>query len=236
MDRDGGLAVIGLDQLVILHDSLDSDKAAGTGDISEMTRIFLALAFAASFFGPASCGRHTFEQASLPSDVAKVTTPFMAALRQGDRSTVDRYISGNFADDSALQFDRMSQQISASPVLVPRVFSPETQLLGPNMNEVRVIYAAQVKEEWVSTEIKLFKPKGGTYKVGYWTVKKESKPPALLVHIREMQRFVNWLLIAIASIALFGLGLIIWAVKRRIDIITPDLEPESRPIATTVRD
>lgn len=174
------------------------------------------------------------EQVSLPADVADVTTPFMTALRQGDQATVDKFVSGNFADDSALQFDRMSRQISDSPVLIPLVFSPGTRFMGPNMNEVRVIYGAQIKDEWVSTEIALFKPKGGKYKIGYWNVKKESKPPALLVHIREMQRFVNWLLAAIASIGVLGLGLLIWIVKRRTNLIISDSEPETRAIAKTV--
>ncbi len=235
---DGGcrLAVVRLDQIVITHEGCDSGNRAETGDISEMPRIFLVLAVALSVFGLSACNRAPVNEVPLPEDVASVTTPFLAAVKRGDQAAAEKFMSETFVDDSRIQFTEMSALLKKSPPLVPAIYQPKAELLGPNENEVNLTFATKDGKQWISSEIRMYRPENGKFEIEYWDVNAADKPPELLAHAAQMRMFTGWFMGGMAVMALLGLALLIWVVKRRTHIIAPDPVFETRRVAATVRD
>jgi len=201
-----------------------------------MPRIFLVLAMALSVFGLSACNRAPVNEVPLPDDVAAVTTPFLAAVKRGDQAAAEKYVSKGFVDDSRIQFAEMSALLKKSPELVPAIYQPKPELLGPNKNEVNLTFATKDGKQWISSEMRLYRPEGGTFEIEYWDVNAADKAPELLAHAQQMRMFTGWLTAGLAVMALLGLALLIWVVKRRTHIIAPEPVIETRRVASTVRD
>ena len=197
-----------------------------------MSRIFLLFALLAL----SGCNRAPVNAVPLPDDVAAVTTPFLAAVKRGDQVAAEKFVSEGFADDSRIQFAEMSALLKKSPALVPAIYQPKAELLGPNKNEVNLTFAAKDGKQWISSEIRMYRPDGGKFEIEYWDVNAAEKPPELLAHANQMKNFMGWFMAGMAVMALLGLALLIWVVKRRTHIISPDPVIETRRVAATVRD
>ncbi len=198
-----------------------------------MGRLFLMLAL---MLGLAACNRQPVSKVPLPDDVAAVTTPFLAAVKRGDRAAAEKFVAEGFVDDSRVQFAEMSALLEKSPELVPAIYQPKPGMLGPNPNEVMLTFAVKDGKQWVTSEMRLYRPEKGKFEIEYWDVNAADKPPELLVHAQDMQRFMGWFMAGLAVMALFGLVLLIWVVKRRTHIIAPEPVAETRRVAATVRD
>jgi hypothetical protein len=198
-----------------------------------MPRIFLVLAIV---LGLSACNRQPVDAVKLPDDVTAVTTPFLAAIRRGDQAAAEKFVSEGFVDDSRVQFAEMSALLKKSPALVPAIYQPKPGMLGPNKNEVNLTFAAKDGAQWISSEIRLYRPEGGKFEIEYWDVNAAEKPPELLAHAQQMQNFMGWFMGGMAVMALAGLALLIWVVKRRTHIIAPEPVVETRRVAATVRD
>ncbi len=201
-----------------------------------MARIFLLFAIVASVIGLSACNRQPVNEVRLPDDVAAVTTPFLAAVKRGDQAAVEKFVSSGFIDDSRVQFAEMSALLKKSPPLVSAIYQPKPGLLGPNENEVNLTFAAKDGKQWISSEIRMYREDGGTFEIEYWDVNAAEKPPELLAHAEQMQNFMGWFMGGMAVMALLGLALLIWVVKRRTHIIAPEPVVEHRRVAATVRD
>lgn len=198
-----------------------------------MARIFLMLTL---FFGLSACNRQQVSEVALPDDVAAVTKPFLAAVERGDQAAAEKFVSKGFVDDSRVQFAEMSTLLKKSPPLVAAIYQPEPGMLGPNEDEVMLTFAANDDRQWISSEIRMYRPEGGKFEIEYWDVNAAEKPPELLAHTQDMQIFMGWLMGAMALSALLGLALLIWVVKRRTHVIAPEPVVETRRVAATVRD
>jgi hypothetical protein len=198
-----------------------------------MARIFLMLTL---FLGLSACNRQQVSEVALPDDVAAVTTPFLAAVERGDQAAAEKFVSKGFVDDSRVQFAEMSTLLKKSPPLVAAIYQPEPGMLGPNEDEVTLTFAANDDKQWISSEIRMYRPEGGKFEIEYWDVNAAEEPPELLAHTQDMQIFMGWLMGAMALSALLGLALLIWVVKRRTHIIAPEPVAETRRVAATVRD
>jgi hypothetical protein len=201
-----------------------------------MSRIFLVQAIMVSTLGLSACDRAAVNQVPLPDDVAAVTTPFLAAVKRGDQAAAEKFVSEGFADDSRIQFAEMSALLKKSPEVVPAIYQPKAQLLGPNKNEVNLTFAAKDGKQWISSEIRMYRPEGGKFEIEYWDVNAADKPPELLAHAQQMRMYTGWFTAGLAVMALLGLALLIWVVKRRTHIIAPEPIIETRRVASTVRD
>jgi hypothetical protein len=197
-----------------------------------MPRIFLVLAL----FALSACNRQAVTPVQLPDDVASTSTRFLAAARSGNQAAAEKFMSADFVDDSRLQFAEMSARLKKSPLLIPAIYQPKEGILGPNSDEVSVIFAARENGQWVTSNIRLYRPEGGIYEVEYWDVTVAKKPPPLLAHAQQMRMFTGWFMAGMAVMALAGLALLIWVVKRRTHILAPDPAIETRRVAATVRD
>jgi hypothetical protein len=199
-------------------------------------RNFLVAMLLAAFLGLSACNRQPVTPVQLPADVAAVTTPFLAAVRRGDQAAAEKFVTDGFADDSRVQFAEMSALLKKSPELVPAIYHPKPGMLGPNKNEVMLTFAAKEGGQWITSEIRMYRPENGDFEIEYWDVNSDVKPPELLQHAGQMQQFMTWFMGGLALMALFGLGLLIWVVKRRTHIIAPEPVVETRRVAATVRD
>lgn len=197
-----------------------------------MARIFLLLALLAL----TACSRQQVNEVTLPADVAAVTTPFLAAVKRGDQVAAEKLVAPTFVDDSKLQFAKMSALLGKSPALKPAIYRQKPGTIIADENEVSIIFVAKDGEKWISSQIRLYRPENETFEVEYWDVTVAKKPPALVSHAQQMQRFMAWLMAGMAVMALLGLALLIWVVKRRTHIIAPEPVIDTRRVATTVRD
>jgi hypothetical protein len=197
-----------------------------------MLRIFLVLALLVM----TACDRQAVTAVQLPEDVALTSNLFLEAARNGNQAAAEKFMTADFVDDSRLQFAEMSALLKKSPPLVPAVYQPKPGMLGPNKDEVTLIFAARDGDQWVTSNVRLWRPAGGIFEVEYWDVTVAKKPPPLLAHARQMQNFMSWFMAGLALMALLGLALLIWVVKRRTHIVAPELVVETRRVAATVRD
>jgi hypothetical protein len=200
-----------------------------------MARIFLVLTLVACLFGLSACNRQPVNAIRMPDDVTAVTTPFLAAVKRGDQAAAEKFVSDTFVDDSRIQFAEMTALLKKSPPLVPAIYAPKPGMLGPNKDEVNLTFAAKDGKQWISSEIRMYRPEGGKFEIEYWDVNADVNPPNLLAHAAEMQSLMGWFMGAMAASALFGLALLIWVVKRRTHILAPDPVIETRRVAATVR-
>jgi hypothetical protein len=198
-----------------------------------MTRIFLLLGAVISL---AACNRQPVDPVKLPDDVAAVTTPFLAAVKRGDQKAVETFVADGFVDDSRVQFAEMSALLKKSPELIPAIYQPKQELFGSDRDEVLLTFAAKEGEQWITSEIRLYRPEKGKFEVEYWDVNSAAQPPELLAHAQDMKTFLGWLMGGMAVMALLGLALLIWVVKRRTHLIAPEPVLETRRVAATVRD
>lgn len=197
-----------------------------------MARIILLLAL----FALSACERQSVNEVKLPDDVAAVTTPFLAAVERGDSRAAEKFVADGFVDDSRVQFADMSALLKKSPDLVPAIYQPKPGMLGPNRDEVLLTFAAKDGSKWITSEMRLYRPEKGKFKIEYWDVNAATEPPELLKHAQDMQNFMSWFMAGLALMATLGLALLIWVVKRRTHIIAPEPVVETRRVAATVRD
>jgi hypothetical protein len=198
-----------------------------------MARIFLLLGIVVNL---AACNRPPVDAVQLPDDVAAVTTPFLAAVKQGDEKAAEKFIADGFVDDSRIQFAEMSALLNKSPELVPAIYQPKQELFGSDRDEVMLTFAAKSSGRWITSEMRLYRPEKGKFEIEYWDVNSAPKPPEVLAHVQDMKSFTGWFMGGMAVMALLGLALLIWVVKRRTHLIAPEPVIETRRVAATVRD
>ena len=201
-----------------------------------MTRIFLFIALMTSLVGLSACNRQPVIEVQLPDDVAAVTTPFLAAIKRGDQAAAEKFVAPNFVDDSRVQFSEMSALLKKSPTLISAIYQPKPGMLGPDKNEVTVTFAAKDGDEWISSEIRMYREERGKFEIEYWDVNADKKPPELLAQAEQMQNFMLWFMGGMAALALLGLAILIWIIKRKTHIIAPEPVFEERRVAATTRD
>jgi hypothetical protein len=71
--------------------------------------------------------------------------------------------------------------------------------------------------------------------IEYWDVTTTDKAPEIVTHAQDMKRYTSYALMAVAFAALAGLASLIWVVRKRTHIISPEATVETRRVAATVR-
>lgn len=205
-----------------------------------MARVFLVLGLIivliGAIFGLSACSTAPVAEVELPDDVAVVSTRFLKAVKSGDRARAETFVAPNFVDDSRIQFAGMSALLKDSPPLVPAIYTPKPGMLGPDRNEVSLLFAAKDNDRWISSEIRMYRANGETFEIEYWDVASSRQAPRALASAAMMIQFMRWFMGGIAVIALLALAVLLWMVKRRTHILVPPPVTEIRPVASTVRD
>lgn len=204
-----------------------------------MTRIFLFIALMASLVGLSGCDRQPQKPEQSFSTLKQADAYgsfFLAAIKRGDQAGAEKFMTPNFIDDSRDQFAEMSAILKKSPSLELAIFQPKPGIFGPDKNEFILIYTARDGEKWVSAEVRVYRPEKGAYEVEYWDVKVGPTPPKEVTDSQELKNFILWFMGGMAALALLGLAVLIWVIKRKTHIIAPEPVFEERRVAATTRD
>lgn len=193
-----------------------------------MVRIFLVLPLMLALMLLGGCERQSVTPTRVPHEITAVTQPFLQAVRRGDQRTAEKYVVPGFIDDSNVQFKDMSAILKKSPPLVPAIHLKQ-------MDSSYVTYAAQDGPRWITAEIRVARVDGKSV-VEYWDVTAATQPPEMLRHAQDMRQYMRYAMIGAALSALAGLALLIWLVRNRTHIISPNAVVETRRVASTVRD
>jgi len=192
-----------------------------------MARIFLVLPLMLASMLLGGCERQSVTPTRVPNEITAVTQPFLQAVRRGDQRSAEKYLAPGFIDDSNVQFKDMSAILKKSPPMVPAIHLKQ-------MDSSYVTYAAQDGPRWITAEIRVARV-GGKSVVEYWDVTAANQPPEMLQHAQDMRLYMRYAKGAALS-ALTGLALLIWLVRNRTHIISPNAVVETRRVASTVRD
>ena len=192
-----------------------------------MSRIFLLFVMSMAALGLSACNRSTDTRPPLPAEITAVVKPFYEAVRRGDQKATEKYVAPGFIDDSRVQFAEMSGILKNAPRLTPVI--QQRQGSGAYLT-----FAAQDGKMWVTSEVRVIRYRNKPM-IEYWDVVSAEKAPELVTHTQDMKRYTSFALMAVAFAALAGLALLIWVVRKRTHIITPEATIETRRVAATVR-
>jgi len=191
-----------------------------------MSRIFHLFWMSIAAFSLSACNRPTDARTPLPEEINAVVKPFYEAVRRGDQKAAEKYVAPGFIDDSRVQFAEMSRILKDAPRLAPAI--QQRQGSGAYLT-----FAAQHGKMWVTSEIRMVRYRNKPM-IEYWDVTTAEKAPELVTHAQDMKRYTNYALMAVAFIALVGLASLIWVVRNRTHIISPEPAIETRRVAATV--
>lgn len=192
-----------------------------------MARIFLVLPFALMTLLLGGCERQSLTPTRVPNEIMSVTQTFLQAVRRGDQRTAEKHLASGFIDDSRVQFKDMSAILKKAPPMVPAIYLKQ-------MDSSYVTYAAQDGLRWITAEVRVARV-GDKSVVEYWDVIAANQPPEMLQHAQDMRFYMRYAMIGAALSALAGLALLIWLVRNRTHIISPNAVVETRRVASTVR-
>nr|WP_315457249.1 hypothetical protein [uncultured Sphingorhabdus sp.] len=102
-------------------------------------------------------------------------------------------------------------------------------------NGTYVTYAAQDGNSWVTSEMRITRINRNVV-IEYWDVTAAKQPPEMLKHAQDMRVYMRYGLLGALLSALAGIALLVWLVRNRTHIISPDAVADTRPVASTVRD
>lgn len=193
-----------------------------------MVRIFLFLPLMLASMLLGGCEQQSVMPTRVPDEITAVTQPFLQAVRRGDQQAAEKYIAPGFIDDSGVQFREMSAILKKSPPLVPAIYLKQK-------NGTYVTYAAQDGNSWVTSEMRITRINRNVV-IEYWDVTAAKQPPEMLKHAQDMRVYMRYGLLGALLSALAGIALLVWLVRNRTHIISPDAVADTRPVASTVRD
>ena len=193
-----------------------------------MVRIFLFLPLMLALMLLGGCEQQSVMPTRVPDEITAVTQPFLQAVRRGDQKAAEKYVAPGFIDDSGVQFREMSAILKKSPPLVPAIYLKQK-------NGTYVTYAAQDGNSWVTSEMRITRINRNVV-IEYWDVTAAKQPPEMLKHAQDMRVYMRYGLLGALLSALAGIALLVWLVRNRTHIISPDAVADTRPVASTVRD
>jgi hypothetical protein len=193
------------------------------------------------------CGEREPVVIVAPKDVAAVVAPFLRELRAGNKDKAMQYVSPAARDEFAQQYEADQKKLAAAPELTPRFILPQPKL-KPNIlgaesdsTETSIVYASRKDGKWTSATVRLYRYRDETYVIEYWRITNQAPTPVLRSSqeeeaMKETTPRMMWMMGGLAILSLIGLVVLIWLVKRRPAIISPDIPEERRAAAITVRE
>lgn len=192
----------------------------------------------------AGCGEREPAVITPPKDAAAVIERFLAAVRAGDKGKAQTHVSSAAMDEFESQFAADSKKLASAADLTPRfVTNPPSPDFGVSAegNEVTLVYAAKKNGKWTTATVRVYRYRDEPYRVEYWRIANAAPHPALQSGLKpemvEMQQRMMMVMFGgIAVFGLIGLALLFWLIKRKPQLIVPEIEEESRRNAVSVRD
>lgn len=183
-----------------------------------------------------------------PKDAAAVIEPFLKELAAGNKDKAGAYVSPAATDELAEQFAADHKRLAAGGKLTPR-FVMQTgggpHLRGSNRigdgTEVTLVYAAKSGEKWTSATVRAYRYRDEPYKIEYWRVSNEApkRPMSSNVEtkqLKETEALTNAMAVGFSLLGVLEIGLLIWLIRRRPQLLVPAETIEIRRSASTVRE
>lgn len=186
----------------------------------------------------AACAWNEPDIVELPKDIGAAATPFVSALQKGDQIAAQRHVASTAKDELDASFQSDTNALKSSPALTPRFISykPET-MMGPQDSEVTIIYAAKDDGKWTTAEVRLFRLGDEPYEVDHWAI--DNKAPVAKAYTPNLRPLYRLFAALAGTIILFGLlaiGLTLWIVRRKPQLVAPTPVAERRIAAVTTRE
>ncbi len=204
-------------------------------------RVPVLIIFAFCLMLVSACGSREPEVIKVPREISSVVTPFLKEMRAGNKAKAEELISETALDEFAKQYVSDQKKLAASPELKPRFISPEKPSEDFVGIEKSVVYAAQKNGKWTTATIRLYSYDNSPYEVEY--VRVTHDPPAPVMQskaeekiFKQMAPALLWSMLALGVFGAVGIVFLLWLVKRRPKIVSPDIEEETRNAAITVRE
>jgi hypothetical protein len=206
-----------------------------------MIAIFSRSVFLGLLLSLSGCGEREPTVIDPPREAAAVIEPFLKELAAGNREKAAAYVSTAATDELATQFVPDHKKLAAAPKLTPRFVNQDATPSFGSGDEVNLVYAAKSKGKWTSATVRVYRYRDEPYKVEYWRVTDKAPVPPLNSNLdpeklKQSQDMMRWIFGALAIFGLLGLALLIWLIKRRPQLVSPDAPAETRRSAATVRD
>ncbi|MEE9433645.1 MAG: hypothetical protein V3V15_05355 [Sphingorhabdus sp.] len=186
----------------------------------------------------AACSAPGHKAVTLPDDIAKTTEGFVSALQRGDTASARKFVASasqekfdlDFASDDVDSI-RPSKQLKPLNIRrVPAAFS------NPFENEVTVLYAAENKGEWTVFEVELYWLDEEKVEIDDWRFETKQEMPVILSQQTMVFNFMRYGMLAIAAIGAFFLLILIWFIRRKPNVVAPEITADERASAFTTRD
>lgn len=183
-----------------------------------------------------------------PKEAAAVIEPFLKELTAGNRDKAGAFVSSAATDELAEQFAADHKKLAAGGKLTPRFINLSGNDLrrlsknaGADGSEVTVVYAAKSADKWTTATVRVYKYRDDPYKVEYWRVANEApkKPLPSNIDPKQLEKteaIGNAMAIGFSLLGILGIGLLIWLIRRRPQLLVPEQTTETRRSASTVRE
>ncbi len=203
----------------------------------KLNRIFLIIFIAMGVLGVGGCKDEMPDALELPKEISSVSQPFIAALKRGDIAVPERYMGVDAREDAVEYYGPAKIALGKAPELRPVIIRYKPTPFGqPDKNDVTITYVAKKGAIWTSLNMRLFRLEGEQYEIEYWNVKQEPKQPQALAIGEKAKTWLMIAMLAVAVLAVLFLLFLIWFVRRKSHIVAPDINTDSRAVASTQQD
>lgn len=173
----------------------------------------------------------------VPADIGRVADAFLKEMQAGNLEAAKRHVAPTARDELQQRFYADHKLLKKAGRLTPRFYQPKPKgMMAPQDSEATIVYAVRDNGKWTTAEIRVFRIDDEPYEVDYWKISNEvPQPNGLGTEFSKIRDGIYAMFGIMAFFAAVGLALIVWIVKRRPKLVSPDIIPDGRKAAITTR-
>lgn len=196
--------------------------------------VLLPMLFA---FLVAACGVNEPKEVVVPDEIDRVASAFLKEVQAGKMEAAERHVAPTARDELQQTFAKDHKILKNSGKMTPRFYMPKPKgSMAPQDSEARLVYAVNNDGKWTSAEIRVFRIDDEPYEVDYWNINNNVPQPfGIGTEFSKIRNGIVGVMAALALLCAIGLGILIWLVRRRPALVSPEIEPEKRVAAVTTR-
>jgi hypothetical protein len=210
-------------------------------------RISYLAIFAFIFISLSGCTGGEPAVVEVPDEISKVTEPFLKAMKAGDREQALKHVSSAAQDEFTNQFAADHKKLASAPNVTPRFVRMPPSFGGfeSDSKEANIVYAVKKGEKWTTASIRLYRYRDEPYVIEYWRVNNKAPEPVIRTSTeeqaqekvqKEMMPAMIGSGIILAILGIIGIALLVWLVKRKPHVVSPEVQEQNRRHAVTVRE
>ena len=189
-----------------------------------------------TFLLVAGCSEPTLPEVKLQDDVATVANGFVRSLGKNDFAAARKFVAPSSLEDFDTEFEERPKYLDKLLHLKPVFVQKKSRMLsGPFDNDVTVIYAAKGKKGWNVMELNLFWLEEEKPEVEAWTFQTNAEMPQQLRGQQFATKIMQFGMPVAGLVAALFLGFLVWLIRRKPQVFSPDTRTEERRPAVTSR-